>query len=102
VQILARFLKITNSAFDAPQAGWRKEILGFRLSLKRRLTPTLRHKLEESLPSLYADAVKLARVSFEADEPDTTLDLPDECPFSLHDILGGDDGDWLPTRSAAG
>lgn len=95
-QILAHFLKITQSAAEAPQRGWRREIVTFRISLKRRLTAMLRAKLEAELADLYADAVKLTRATFEADEPETPLDLPADCPFTFADVLGRDDGDWMP------
>jgi hypothetical protein len=99
-QILAHFLKITHSTSEGPQKGWRREIVTFRVSLKRRLTATLRANLEAELSELYADAVKLARAAFAEDEPATALDFPVDCPFTFAEVLGGDDSEWFPESRA--
>jgi len=71
--------------------GWRSTIDAQRVELRDllRQSPSLRHRLPESLPEVYRDAVRAAGI-------ETGLaagTFPRECPFRVEQIL---DNDFLP------
>ena len=51
-QIIAHLLKLDYSAQDAPRPHWRAEVLNFRRSVERKISPTIRRKVESELEEL--------------------------------------------------
>jgi Domain of unknown function DUF29 len=79
-QIMAHLLKLDYSGFDLPRRHWRSEIVAFRTSLERKITPSIRRKVRKALPQLYKGARDLAAASLDA-EPDLRNHLPKACPY---------------------
>jgi hypothetical protein len=79
-QIMAHLLKLDYSGFDLPRRHWRSEIVAFRASLRRKMSPSMRRKILDALPELYQDARDTAAASLDA-EPDLGLRLPKLCPY---------------------
>ena len=50
-QIIAHLLKLDYSAQADPRAHWRAEVLNFRRSAERKISPTIRRKVEAQLES---------------------------------------------------
>jgi hypothetical protein len=92
-QILIHFLKIAYVGPVEAVEHWRAEIVGFRVGLERRLTPSLRAQLPAELPGAYADALRILSARLKADG--LVIDLPRTCPYSWDDILGRE-SDWVP------
>jgi hypothetical protein len=93
-RVLEHFLKIEFSGLFDPQRHWRLEIRGFRLRLRRRLTPSMRPKLEAAMMDIYEQARIEALKSLRADIPDAESRLPETCPYTLDQVL---DPDWYPS-----
>jgi Domain of unknown function DUF29 len=55
-QIIAHLLKLDYPVQDDPRAHWRAEILNFRRNAERRISPTIRCKVEADLEERYARA----------------------------------------------
>lgn len=66
-----------------------------RSEIERRLTASLRRRLEVSLPKLYAHARRNAVLALEDHDEADAAALPPRCPHSLDLLL---DGEWLPER----
>jgi hypothetical protein len=79
-QIMAHLLKLDHSGFELPRRHWRSEIVAFRTSLERKITPSIRRKVQQALPELYEGARNLAAASLDA-EPDLRNHLPRACPY---------------------
>ena len=90
--IVEHLLKLHHSPADRPRRGWRLTVVRHRGRLAKRLTASLRNRLEGSLAALYPDARRAAAIGLEADDVRTDQ-LPDECPYTLEQIL---DADWFP------
>jgi len=93
-QIIAHLLKLQCSRSVEPRAGWETEIAAFRTALERRLTPTIKARLESDLEEHFRQAKRLVRPSFQEFEPHRLALLPEACPYTLDQIIGRDD--WLP------
>ena len=79
-QIMAHLLKLDHSGFDLPRRHWRSEVVAFRTSMERKMSPSIRRKVREALPELYEGARNLAAASLDA-EPDLRDHLPKLCPY---------------------
>jgi len=89
-EIIIHLLKLRCGKAEAPRAHWANEIDLFRNELHRRLTPTIRQRLQADLDAHYQTAARLTTRALARDEPDTRPDIPTECPWSLDDILESD------------
>jgi hypothetical protein len=89
-QIIAHLLKLDFSGLSEPRDHWRREIEAFRMSLRRRITPSIRRRIEDSLPELYGNAVWLAGRRLAQTEPDFAERPPKVCPYSLGMIEGSE------------
>jgi hypothetical protein len=68
---------------DSPACGhWRGEIVAFQRKLKRRITPSMRQRID--VGTLYVDALEQVRVS----NPNTWF--PADNPFALEQLLAED------------
>jgi hypothetical protein len=88
-QIMAHLLKLDYSGFDLPRQHWRAEIVAFRGSLRRKMSPSLERRVREELPELYVDARNNAAASLDA-EPDLGRRLPHECPYDWSTVVERD------------
>jgi hypothetical protein len=80
-QILAHLLKLDYSAQTSPRTHWRAEILNFRMSATRKMSPTIRRKMEADIAGSYARARQIAAVGAMVHEPDMIRRLPRVCPY---------------------
>jgi hypothetical protein len=90
--IIAHLLKLEYSGLTEPAEHWLDEMVAWRLQLEERLTRSIEAKLE--LPVRYRRSLRLLR-RLERDAPGLMARVPAECPYSLAQILGGED-DWFP------
>ena len=108
-QIIAHLLKLDYSAQTDPRAHWRAEVLNFRRSAGRKISPTIRRKVEADLEGSYRRAREIAAVGAMLHEPDLIRRLPRTCPYDWEavwhrdvmaeagfDLSGGEDA---PKRS---
>jgi Domain of unknown function DUF29 len=80
-QIIAHLLKLDYSGQDAPRSHWRAEILNFRRSVERKISPTMRRKVESALAELYGRGRQIAALGALPHEPDLARRLPRTCPY---------------------
>src|SRR5262249_12661549 len=90
--IIEHLLKLEYSGLDEPQRHWRRELTELRLQLDKKSTRSIIAKLD--LPARYRAALRMLRY-LEDDLADLLKRVPAECPYSLDQILGGDN-DWFP------
>jgi Domain of unknown function DUF29 len=79
-QIITHLLKLDYSGFELPRRHWRSEIVAFRTSVRRKLSPSIERKVRAALSELYEDARRMAAASLDA-EPDLGRRLPKGCPY---------------------
>jgi hypothetical protein len=92
-RIIEHLLLLEYSPADDPRRHWRHELRGFRRSVERHLTTTLRRELRRSLPPIYARLRRdLAADLGDRGEAEAAARLPETCPYTLDQILG----DWFP------
>ena len=80
-QIIAHLLKLDYSAQDAPRPHWRAEVLNFRRSVERKISPTIRRKVESELDELYERGRQIAAIGALPHEADLARRLPRACPY---------------------
>jgi Domain of unknown function DUF29 len=90
--IIEHLLKLEFPGLAEPARQWRQEIVEWRIQVEKKQTRSIIAKLD--LPDRYRSALRLLRY-FEDDAPGLMSRLPAECPYSLDQILGGDE-DWFP------
>ena len=90
--IIEHLLKLEFSGLEEPAGHWRDEIIEWRLQLEKTLTRSIEAKLD--LPSCYRSALRLLR-RLERDLPGLMRRIPTNCPYSLDQIIGVGDEDWL-------
>jgi hypothetical protein len=90
-QIIIHLLKLRCTKAEAPRSHWANEIDLFRNELQRRLTPTIRQHLATNLDAHYQTAARLVTRALAREEPDTSPDIPSECPWTLDGILDSDE-----------
>jgi hypothetical protein len=91
--IIEHFLKLEYSGLSEPANHWRDEIVEWRLQLEKIMTRSIVAKLD--LAGRYKAALRLVR-RLERDVPGFMNRLPAECPYTLEQIAGVGDEDWLP------
>lgn len=91
--ILAHLLKLEYSSATDPRAGWVEEITEFRAQAETKLddTPSLKHYAEGLHQKAWPQARKMVEKSFRAYQEKTKL--PDNCPYTLNNVL---DYDFFP------
>jgi len=65
---------------------WKAEVSSFQFQLSNKITTNLVNHLRQRLPKLYNKAKKTAMLKTELNQR-----FPDNCPYSLEDILGEED-----------
>ena len=81
-QIIAHLLKLDYSGQNDPRALWRAEVLNFRRNAERKLSPSIRRKVETDLAGRYARGREIAGVGAIVHGPDLIRRLPKTCPYS--------------------
>jgi hypothetical protein len=91
VRLLEHLLKWQHSPAKNPRRGWKHSIIEHRLRILDSLegSKRLQNKLPELISQKYKDARKLALAGLEEDGIATSL-LPQECPWSVEEILNED------------
>ena len=89
-QIIAHLLKLDYSAQTAPRAHWRAEVLNFRMSAARKMSPSIRRKVEADIAGSYARARQIAAVGAMVHEPDLIRRLPRTCPYDWDAVWNRD------------
>ena len=101
-RIIVHCLKLAWSPSAAPRNGWMNTVDQARDEVSYKLTPSIRRLVEPALPKLYAKARRRAARDLEAyDEMAALAPLPDDCPWTLDQLL---EDAWYPapvTRPAA-
>jgi hypothetical protein len=93
-RILLHFLKLAHSPARDPRSDWMNSIDDARAEIADKLTTTLQRDIEEALPRLYAVTRKqVVRDLGKYGEHASAQSLPDECPYTTHQILAED---WYP------
>jgi hypothetical protein len=93
--ILEHFLKIEFRG--GPASGhWAGEIIGFRIALQRKLTPTLRAHLPAELDDRYSDVRRrLTGLWRKRGEQAVADRVPPVNPYTWNDLMGRGE-DWTP------
>ena len=73
-------LKIDYTPLEECYKKWQVEIQAFKIGLKRKISPSMKPKLQQDLEEIYQDAVSLVALEYG-------IDLPDQCPYNLDDLL---------------
>jgi hypothetical protein len=84
--VIAHLLKLDYSGQTSPRAHWRAEILNFRLSIERKISPSIRRRVARELDRLYRRARQTAAVGALVHEPDLIRRLPKSCPYDWETI----------------
>ncbi len=91
--VIEHLLKLTFSPTAEPRRGWRVSVATARVNLDKKLTPTYRRHLEDTLSMRFGYGRRLANAGLAQDGVSAT-DLPAACPWSLEQLL---DADFWPT-----
>jgi Domain of unknown function DUF29 len=95
-RIIEHCLKLEYSRARDPRAGWRDSIIDARAELEDKLSPSLRHDLEQHRSRLWTPARNKADNALRGHgEPDAADLLPADCPYTLDELLA--DG-WYPAN----
>jgi Domain of unknown function DUF29 len=88
-RIIGHLLLLEHSPAQERRRGWIDEIVNFRSEIERRSSRTLRRDLKRRLPLLYDEAQRNLRRKLERyGETEIAERLPEECPFTLEQVLG--------------
>lgn len=111
-QIIAHLLKLDYSGQSDPRAHWLAEVLNFRRNADRKMSPTIRRKVEADLEGRYARGREIAAVGAMVHEPDLIRRLPKACPYDWGMIWHRDviaeagfdlsEGDDMPPKKRRG
>ncbi len=86
--IIVHLLKLTYSPARDPREGWKKSVRNARRKLDRHRSPVVEAKLAARLPDLFARARRQAERDLRKwHEHDAARELPDECPWTLQQLL---------------
>ena len=88
-QIMTHLLKLDYSGFELPRRHWCSEIVAFRASIDRKMSPSVKQTVRRTLSELYEGARNMAAASLDA-EPDLGRRLPRECPYDWDAIVARD------------
>jgi len=93
-RIIEHFLKLAYSPAQPPRFDWMASIAEARSALGDKISPTLRQDAETMLARLYRDGRRQAGLALRGYSENQAADaLPQQCPYSLEDILRED---WYP------
>jgi len=93
-RIIEHLLKLSYSPTRQPRFDWMASIAEARSALGDKISPTLRRDAEALLARLYRDGRRQAELALRGYGENQAADvLPQQCPYSLDDILRDD---WYP------
>ena len=98
--ILVNLLKLELSPAHDPRAKWAEEVMELRAQAESRIedTPSLAHHADALYQKAWPQARRIASRSLAA--YGEQVELPEQCPYSLEQVL---DSDFLPQpRSTSG
>jgi hypothetical protein len=99
-RIIEHRLKLAYSPACDPRPGWLNSVDDALAEIEDRITPSIRRDVEAALPKLYAQVLpKVARTLEGHGEREAAERLPEQCPWSLDELLSGPpehDLDWRP------
>ncbi len=99
ITLMGHLLKLAFSPAGEPRRGWKATVVRTRGELERRLTPTLRRHLARILPQLYGHARReIAVLLSEYGEDEAAARLPQQCPWTLKQLL---DPDFWPAEDGS-
>ncbi len=73
-------LKVDYTCLEECYKKWQVEIQAFKIAIKRKISPSMKPKLEKDLEEIYQDAVSLVALEYG-------INLPEKCPYKLEDLL---------------
>ncbi len=71
-----------------PLLHWRKEVIAFHTDVRKRMTPSMRLRLDQA--EIWRDALRQADADLAVYGQSVAADLRKECPLSLAEILDPD------------
>ena len=87
-QILLHLIKAASDPESPALSHWRAEATNFNVALPDRYAPSMRQLIE--MQKLWQGARKAAAASLRGHGARLAADLPEECPFSLDEIISQD------------
>lgn len=98
-KVMEHFLLVEHSPAVDSRRHWLDEIDEFRDQIERKISPTIRRRLERDLDGVFARARRrVQRRMRRYGEEQGAEALPRKCPYTLEQILG----DWEPGEPARG
>jgi Domain of unknown function DUF29 len=95
-RVMEHLLKLEHSRDREPRRQWMISVNSARGEIARRLTATIRNRVEPALPDLYRRSRRNAELALhDHDEADTARALPAGCPYALDDLLADE---WWPAN----
>jgi hypothetical protein len=85
LQILLHTLKVQAWPLSVSVAHWQSEIRVFQAEASNRYAPSMRTRID--VAKIYAKAVRALPAAIDGRKP---LPVPQDCPFTLEDLLGDD------------
>lgn len=59
---------------------WTSEVIAFKKGIKRKISPSMKPKLEVEFEEIYTDAREIVEAEYK-------INLPEECPYHLDQLL---------------
>ena len=95
-RIIEHCLKLEWSPAADPRGDWMESIIDARAEAEQFVSPSLLRDVNTHLPKIFGQARRKVVTSLRAyGETDAAATLPDECPYTLDQLL---DDDWYPTN----
>ena len=93
-QLLRMLMHLIKQRIQPERAGtsWRTSIINARLEMDLLFkdSPSLRRYFESTLDETYREAVRQALDETNLKSRSKELDIPEKCPYTLDELLGGD------------
>lgn len=95
-RVIEHLLKLEFSPSERPRRQWMISIIEARGDANRRMTGTIRREVEPELSKSYRRARRKAELALlDHGEDEAAAALPEDCPYSLSELL---DEDWWPSN----
>lgn len=80
IKEIEHLLKVDYVSLPDCHNKWKAEIVAFKKNIKRKLSPSMKPKLELEFEGIFKDAAEIVGTEYQ-------IKLPEECPYSLDDLL---------------
>ncbi|ACK68488.1 protein of unknown function DUF29 [Gloeothece citriformis PCC 7424] len=77
---IEHLLKIDYVPIPECRNKWKAEAAAFKKNIARKITPSMKPKLESQFEGIFQDAAEVVAIEYE-------IELPQECPYNLEDLL---------------